>query len=308
MVFTGPGRHRRPTQTERAVVAATVAGAGLALPLLAATGAHADPGTAWDAVAQCETNGNWSQDSGNGFYGGLHLSQRQWDQYGGDEYGAEPSHATREQQIEVAKAILEDKGPGTWGNCAVTAGLAGQGSAPAAAPSAAPSTPVTVPTDPATGAVAATPAPTQTGSAPATPNAPTPTTPAPSAAAPSAPATPAAGTPVAGTPTPAAPSQSSAPQHPQATPTPAAPTTPSAPSTSATPATPGAGSPAPAAPSQSNPQQPATGGYTVQPGDNLSEIAYTHHLDGWQQFYQHNVDVVGANPNLILPGQQLQFP
>lgn len=54
--------------------------------------------------------------------------------------------------------------------------------------------------------------------------------------------------------------------------------------------------------------QPAAGGYTVQPGDCLSEIASTHHLDGWQQFYQHNADVVGANPNLILPGQHLQFP
>jgi nucleoid-associated protein YgaU len=74
-----------------------------------------------------------------------------------------------------------------------------------------------------------------------------------------------------------------------------------APGTAGTPSTPGA----PGAPATA---QPATGGYTVQSGDCLSEIAYTHHLDGWQQFYQHNAEVVGGNPNLILPGQHLQFP
>jgi LysM repeat protein len=66
--------------------------------------------------------------------------------------------------------------------------------------------------------------------------------------------------------------------------------------------------PAPGAPAQSSAPQPAAGDYTVQAGDCLSEIAYAHHLDGWQQFYQQNIGVVGGDPNLIHPGQQLQFP
>jgi LysM repeat protein len=46
----------------------------------------------------------------------------------------------------------------------------------------------------------------------------------------------------------------------------------------------------------------------VQNGDTLSEIAATHHLDSWTQLYQLNQSVVGANPDLIFPGQQIQLP
>jgi LysM repeat protein len=69
------------------------------------------------------------------------------------------------------------------------------------------------------------------------------------------------------------------------------------------PAAPTATAPAPTTTAQ---QQP--GGYTVQPGDNLYAIAATHHVDDWQQLYQHNLPTVGQNPNLIFPGQQLQLP
>ena len=48
--------------------------------------------------------------------------------------------------------------------------------------------------------------------------------------------------------------------------------------------------------------------YTVQPGDTLSGIAQKLGLgaSNWQQLYQWNLNVVGGDPNLIIPGQVLQ--
>ncbi|MFE0464220.1 transglycosylase family protein [Kitasatospora sp. NPDC058965] len=275
MVFSGPGRHRRPTQADKAVATATVVGAGLALPLLTATGAHAAEPTQWDAVAQCETAGNWVADAGDGYYGGLHLTLRQWLAYGGDQYASVPSHATREQQIAVAEQMLSDLGPTAWGNCAT---------APGALTPAAPVTPTT----PATPSTPTTAAPTGTQS----PTQPTTATPAPATPAPAQPT--ASATPAPASPSPTAPGTTPAPT---AT---AAPTAPGAPAPSA---------PAPAAPTAPDPTgAPGDHTYTVQSGDSLSRIAYAHHLDGWDGLYQGNVGVVGTNPDLIFPGQQLQLP
>lgn len=47
--------------------------------------------------------------------------------------------------------------------------------------------------------------------------------------------------------------------------------------------------------------------YTVKPGDTLSEIAERQGLNGWQGLYQANREVVGANPDLIFPGQELEI-
>ncbi|MEV7175115.1 transglycosylase family protein [Kitasatospora sp. NPDC093679] len=127
MGFIGSGRHRRPTQTERAVAAAGVAGAGLAIPLLTATGAHAAPVTTWDAVAQCASAGNWGKSVGNGEYGGLQLDLRTWVAYGGDKFASTPDRATKEEQIAVAERVLEDRGAKAWGNCGKSAGLTGEG-------------------------------------------------------------------------------------------------------------------------------------------------------------------------------------
>ncbi|MFD5464357.1 peptidoglycan DD-metalloendopeptidase family protein [Kitasatospora sp. NPDC127059] len=46
--------------------------------------------------------------------------------------------------------------------------------------------------------------------------------------------------------------------------------------------------------------------YRVVSGDTLSKIADAKHVDGgWHALYEQNRSVVGANPNLIFPGQQL---
>ncbi|MFD7985753.1 transglycosylase family protein [Kitasatospora indigofera] len=124
MLFVGNGRHRRRTQAEKAIAVAGVAGVGLAMPLLAATGAHAAPVSVWDKVAQCESGGNWSINTGNGYYGGLQFSQSTWKAFGGAQYAPQAHKASKGQQIAVAEKVLSSQGPGAWPVCSVKAGLA----------------------------------------------------------------------------------------------------------------------------------------------------------------------------------------
>ncbi|TXS40817.1 LysM peptidoglycan-binding domain-containing protein [Streptomyces sp. uw30] len=122
-MLSGNGRHRRPRQAPALLVAAGVTGSAIAIPLLGASGASAADGTVWDKVAECETGGSWSADSGNGHYGGLQLTQEDWEQYGGLDYASSPDLASRSQQIAVAQDILADQGTSPWGTCAVLNGL-----------------------------------------------------------------------------------------------------------------------------------------------------------------------------------------
>ena len=69
----------------------------------------------WEAIAQCESGGNWAADTGNGLFGGLQISQPTWDANGG--YGV-PSAAVPDAQVEVADRIMSDQGPGAWPRCA----------------------------------------------------------------------------------------------------------------------------------------------------------------------------------------------
>jgi hypothetical protein len=100
-----------------------VTGSAIAIPLLGATGASAAEGTVWDKVADCESGGSWSADNGGGLYGGLQLSQDDWEKYGGLDYASSPNLASRSQQIAVAQDILADQGTSPWGTCAVLNGL-----------------------------------------------------------------------------------------------------------------------------------------------------------------------------------------
>ncbi|MFE6502017.1 transglycosylase family protein [Kitasatospora sp. NPDC057738] len=122
-----PKRHR--------VRMAVVAGAAVAaLPvagLVTATSASAATASTWDAVAQCESGGNWSISTGNGFHGGLQFSPSTWAAYGGTAYASQANKASRAQQITVAEKVLASQGPGAWPVCSQKAGL-GRGGAPAA--------------------------------------------------------------------------------------------------------------------------------------------------------------------------------
>ncbi|WP_407838163.1 FG-GAP-like repeat-containing protein [Streptomyces sp. DSM 116496] len=104
---------------------AAVATASLSLilsPLLVGGSAQAASVATWDKVAECEAGGNWSINTGNGFYGGLQIQLSTWNGYGGKQYASYPHQATKKQQILIGEKILAGQGPGAWPNC--NAGLA----------------------------------------------------------------------------------------------------------------------------------------------------------------------------------------
>lgn len=124
-MLSGNGRHRRPRQAPALLVAAGVTGSAIAIPLLGATGASAASGTTWDQVAECESGGSWSADTGNGRYGGLQISRADWENHGGLDYASSPDQASRSQQIAVAERILDDQGVGAWSTCGLLHNLDG---------------------------------------------------------------------------------------------------------------------------------------------------------------------------------------
>jgi hypothetical protein len=211
-------RHHQPTAARRLrgrlALGAVAAGAAGAASLLGpAQAANAATGINWDAVAQCESSGNWGINAGNGFYGGLQFTQSTWSSYGGKQYAARADLATREQQIAVAEKVRQGQGMGAWPVCGSRGGSSQHYTPQQTAKR------------------------TQSGGQ----------------------------------------SQSNT-----------APAQPTAPSN-------------PVAPAQ------ATGRtYQVQIGDTLSNIAERQSITGgWQALYELNRQLVGTDPNLILPGQQL---
>ncbi|WP_043670926.1 transglycosylase family protein [Streptomyces xylophagus] len=129
------GRHRRyqPNRINRAsLLTVTAGGAGIAIPLVGAgagTAQAADVST-WNKVAACESSGDWSINTGNGYFGGLQFTQSTWEAYGGTAYARRADLATRDQQIAVAEKVLKGQGPGAWPVCSVRAGLTRGGGTP----------------------------------------------------------------------------------------------------------------------------------------------------------------------------------
>ncbi len=79
------------------------------------------PDGPWDALAQCESGGNWHINTGNGYYGGLQFSLGTWHAYGGTGL---PSQHSRETQIAVATKLRNASGGyGAWPACAARLGL-----------------------------------------------------------------------------------------------------------------------------------------------------------------------------------------
>ncbi|WP_163165541.1 transglycosylase family protein [Arthrobacter sp. Alg241-R88] len=108
------------TAARRGATVAAISAAGIAL---SATGANAATSTStWDALAQCESGGNWAINTGNGYSGGLQFSPSTWAAYGGTGSAAD---ASREQQIAVAEQVQASQGWGAWPSCAAQLGLSG---------------------------------------------------------------------------------------------------------------------------------------------------------------------------------------
>lgn len=107
-------------QRERSAEAALRADAAVPVSLTTTTTAPPPPPTTtttqappppprtsvnWDAIAQCESGGNWHINTGNGYYGGLQFHQKTWEAYGGLRYAARADLASREQQIAIASGM-----------------------------------------------------------------------------------------------------------------------------------------------------------------------------------------------------------
>ncbi|MFI6335865.1 transglycosylase family protein [Streptomyces sp. NPDC050535] len=134
------GRHRRyqPNRINRASLTVTAGGAGIALPFVGTSVAQAADVSTWNEVAACESSGDWSINTGNGYYGGLQFSQSTWEAYGGRAYAQRADQATKDQQIAIAEKVLAGQGPGAWPTCSARAGLTRGGDTPDISPSQAP--------------------------------------------------------------------------------------------------------------------------------------------------------------------------
>ncbi|WP_272462796.1 resuscitation-promoting factor [Intrasporangium calvum] len=97
------GTKSRPT-TSTGTSSGSTSGTGINL-------ARADM---WDRVAECESGGNWSINTGNGYYGGLQFSYTTWLAYGGDDFAQRADLASRAEQITVANRVYADNGLAQW--------------------------------------------------------------------------------------------------------------------------------------------------------------------------------------------------
>lgn len=112
-------KHAAPryVRTRRLLTSSAVAAGATAVGI----GALASPASAsthnWSGVAQCESGGNWSINTGNGFYGGLQFTQGTWAGYGGTAYAPRADLASPSQQIAIAEKVLAGQGIGAWPVC-----------------------------------------------------------------------------------------------------------------------------------------------------------------------------------------------
>ncbi|MFE9427159.1 transglycosylase family protein [Kitasatospora sp. NPDC006697] len=237
------------TTGRRRARTAVLLGAVAALPLVgvvAANSASAATASTWDKVAQCESTGNWSINTGNGFYGGLQFTPSTWAAYGGTAYASSADQATKDQQIAIAEKVLADQGPGAWPVCSVQAGLTAGGAA------------ASVDTSSSSAGTTAAAQTQQTQTQTQTP------TQAPAQTQDT---------------TPSAPVQQSAPQQ-------------------------SAGSGQGGHHHRHGGGNQGGSGYTVKAGDTLSSIAAAHGTD-WASLYQKNAQAIGANADVIYPGQTI---
>jgi hypothetical protein len=98
----------------KSLLTAAVSGALAVVPMAMSTATANADSVNWDAIAECESGGNWSINSGNGHYGGLQFKQATWTSNGGR---GNPATASRAEQIRVAENVLRTQGLKAWPKC-----------------------------------------------------------------------------------------------------------------------------------------------------------------------------------------------
>lgn len=125
---------RSRTSKGRSLLRLAVVGAvATGTPLALAGTASAAPDSAWDRLAQCESGGNWSSNTGNGYYGGIQFNATTWRAFGGTGM---PHQASRSQQIAVAERTLAAQGWNAWPACSRKMNLRGHSADAKKAPEA----------------------------------------------------------------------------------------------------------------------------------------------------------------------------
>ncbi|MGW6685055.1 transglycosylase family protein [Streptomyces sp. NPDC054961] len=112
-------RHRRNGRGSSAIGQLLVTVVALTVCLLDTTGAraavvHSKHTPDWDAIARCESGGNWRANTGNGHYGGLQFTQSSWKAAGGRRFAPRADLATKAEQIVTARRLAKIQGMGAW--------------------------------------------------------------------------------------------------------------------------------------------------------------------------------------------------
>jgi LysM repeat protein len=116
---SAPAPTPQPAKTVKATPKASTPKRASAPQAAAPSDAGVDGGV-WDRLAQCESGGNWSINTGNGYYGGLQFSLSSWRAVGGQGY---PHQASKAEQIARAEALKARQGWGAWPACTKKMGL-----------------------------------------------------------------------------------------------------------------------------------------------------------------------------------------
>ncbi len=109
--------------TFKRLIGGGIAAAAISGGAIVAQAPVASASNVWDRLAECESNGNWSINTGNGYYGGLQFSQQSWQAVGGSGL---PSQASKAEQISRAQQLHAIQGWGAWPSCASQLGLYGE--------------------------------------------------------------------------------------------------------------------------------------------------------------------------------------
>src|SRR5699024_8488619 len=118
-----------PTRLVGRAAVALAGGALAATGMFAMAPPEAQAASGWDEVAECESGGDWSINTGNGYYGGLQFSQSSWEAAGGTQYAERADRACTGQRSAAAENLMAEQGPGAWPNCgtALSGGAATSG-------------------------------------------------------------------------------------------------------------------------------------------------------------------------------------
>ena len=112
-------RHAKPSAAPKVLLAGgmTAAFAVTDVALIAGSASAGGSQAQFERLAQCESGGNWSINTGNGYYGGLQFSSSTWTAYGGAGYAPRADLAPKAAQIAVAEKVLAAQGKGAWPTC-----------------------------------------------------------------------------------------------------------------------------------------------------------------------------------------------